>query len=125
MLILLQPDLEKAIEFYKKLGLKLKFHLKDSWAEFVVGDVKIGLCPTSGSPTQNVTGIVLQTDDLMALYNQFKDTVPFRSEPVEKVHGIMVGFEDPGGNIIDLYQPTPDKVQDLIKKSDDDAGSEH
>ena len=43
MFILMESDLHSAVEFYKKLGLELKFHLKDKWVEFRLGDIKIGL----------------------------------------------------------------------------------
>ncbi len=115
MIILLQHDLEAAVTFYKALGLPLKFHLKNSWAEFEVGPVKLGLCPVSKASPERITGIVLDVDDVKKMYHELKDTINFRSEPIEKVHGIMVSIQDPGGNVIDLYQPTPEKVQKLVK----------
>ncbi len=39
MIILLEHDLDAAVDFYKKLGLKLIFHIKESWAEFAIGSV--------------------------------------------------------------------------------------
>ncbi len=116
MLILLENDIPKAIEFYKKLGLKLQFHLENQWAEFLLGGVKIGLCPYKEELPERRTGIVFEVDDINALYNELKDTGVFVGEPVEKVHGIMLGIKDPGGNIIDLYQPTPEKVQEMVEK---------
>ena len=118
MLILMQPDIPKAIEFYQNLGLKLVFHIKDKWAEMQLGDIKIGLCPTDEKPDMLYrTGIVLQTADMQAAYTQLKDTVTFLSEPKEAIHGGMVSFQDPGNNVLDLYQPTPEKVIDLVKKT--------
>ena len=117
MVILLQPDLEKAIQFYQQLGLKQIFQLKDKWAEFKLGEVKIGLCPTSQSQEGNRTGVVLEVQDLHKAYNELKDTITFLSEPKEAVHGIMVSFTDPAGNILDLYQPTPEKLVELVKKT--------
>ena len=116
MVILLEHDLEAAVEFYKKIGLKPIFHIKDSWAEFAIGQVKLGLCPTSQKSTDRITGIVLELEDVRNFYETFKDAIPFKSEPQEKVHGIMVSLQDPGGNIIDLYQPTPERVQELVKE---------
>ena len=116
MIILLEHDLDAAIEFYKTLGLKLVFHIKESWAEFAIGPVKLGLCPTSQPPHERITGIVLEVEDVHTLYKQLKDTIQFKAEPIEKVHGIMVGIQDPGGNIIDLYQPTPQRVQKLVQE---------
>ena len=116
MLILLENDMPKAIEFYKKLGLQLQFHLENQWAEFMLGDVKIGLCPYSEPLPDRRSGIVLEVGDVKKLYNEFKDSLTFVGEPVEKVHGIMLGIKDPGGNIIDLYEPTPEKVRDMVEK---------
>ncbi len=115
MIILLEHDVDAAVAFYKKLGLKTIFHLKESWAEFAIGDVKIGLCPTKQEPRDRITGLVLEVDDIRKFYADYKDELPFRSAPLEKVHGIMASIQDPGGNIIDLYQPTPEKVQNLVK----------
>jgi len=122
MLILLEADLVKAIEFYQKLGFKLKFHLKDSWAELQLGEVKFGLAPTAQELPERRTGIVLEVDDLKAAYDALKDSVDFLGEPLEKVHGIMVSFKDPGGNILDIYQPTPEKVRDLVEKTAKEGG---
>jgi predicted enzyme related to lactoylglutathione lyase len=116
MIILLEHDLDAAVEFYKKLGLKLVFHIKESWAEFAIGPVKLGLCPTSQVSQDRVTGIVLEVDDIKTMYATLKDTIPFKAEPLEKIHGLMASIQDPGGNIIDLYQPTPHKVQKLVQE---------
>lgn len=116
MIILLEHDLDAAVEFYKKLGLKLVFHIKESWAEFAIGSVKLGLCPTSQLPHDRHTGVVLEIDDAKKMYATFKDSIQFKTEPLEKIHGIMLSIQDPGGNIIDLYQPTPQKVQKLVQE---------
>jgi len=119
MVILMQHDLVKAVEFYRDiLKLPLKFHLENKWAEFDLGCVKFGLCPISEQQDNIRTGVVLETqDDLLELYAALKETVTFLSEPVVAVHGVMVGFKDCGGNILDLYQPTLDKVKDLVKET--------
>lgn len=117
MLILMQPDIAQAIEFYQKLGLKLIFHIKDKWAEMQLGDIKIGLCPTSAAPEWQQTGIVLQVDDVYQAYASLKDEIEFVVQPKEKTHGIMARFKDPGGNLLDLYQPTPEKVVELVRKT--------
>ncbi len=122
MLILLEPDLIKAIEFYKQLGFNLKFHLKDSWAELQLGEVKFGLAPTTQELPPRRTGIVLEVDNLIAAYDALKDQVEFLDKPLEKVHGIMISFKDPGGNILDMYQPTPEKVRDFVEKSAKEGG---
>jgi catechol 2,3-dioxygenase-like lactoylglutathione lyase family enzyme len=117
MIILMQRDLAQAVEFYTSLGLKLKFHLKDKWAEFELGNVKIGLCPTDEDLGLIRTGIVLEVEDLRAFYAANKGVMEFFGEPNEAVHGIMISFKDHSGNVLDLYQPTPEKVRELMKKA--------
>lgn len=121
MVIVMQHDLGKAVEFYRDvLKLPLKFHLENKWAEFDLGCVKFGLCPISEEQDNIRTGIVLEVrEDLLKMYESLKGTVTFLNEPVVAVHGIMIGFKDVGGNILDLYQPTLDKVQDLVKETVD------
>lgn len=120
MIILLQKDLEKAIAFYQDLGLNLIFQLPDKWAEFTLGSIKIGLCPVRSEHVKTTrTGIVLNVDDLLKFYEQHKDTVTFVNEPVTKAHGIMISIKDPSGNMIDLYQPTPEKLDKAIKAGED------
>jgi predicted enzyme related to lactoylglutathione lyase len=117
MFIIMEHDLLAAIEFYTMLGFKLKFHLKNQWAEMLADNIKIGLCYIGQELPERRSGLVVQVNDLMDFYTKYKDALPFIGEPKEKVHGIMIGLKDPGGNIIDLYQPTPEKVADLIKKA--------
>ena len=116
MIILLEHDVDAAVAFYKCLGLKLVFHIKESWAEFLIGSIKLGLCPTSQKVSDRLTGIVLEVENLRQMYEKLKNELSFKSEPLEKVHGLMVSIQDPGGNIIDLYEPTPDKVQKLVQQ---------
>lgn len=119
MVILMQHDLGKAVEFYRDvLKLPLKFHLENKWAEFDLGCVKFGLCPITEVQDNIRTGIVLEVrEDLLKLYESLKGTVTFLNEPVVAVHGIMIGFKDVGGNVLDLYQPTLDKVKDLVQET--------
>lgn len=117
MLILMQPDLEAAVSFYSELGLEKRFHLQDKWAEFELAGISFGLCPISVEDLPDRrTGIVLEVTDLRAMYEKMKDANRFMGEPVEAPHGLMISMRDPGGNIIDLYQPTPEKVRELLKK---------
>ena len=116
MLILMEHDLEAAVEFYKKLGFQLKFHIKQKWAEFSIGSVKIGLCPTSQEPFDKHTGIVLEVTDIRKLQEDIENKgLVFLTEIKESVHGLMTGIKDPNGNILDLYQPTPEKVKEFVK----------
>lgn len=124
MIIFMERDLAKAVEFYKDLGFKLKFHLKDKWAEFELENVKIGLCPTSEDLGLVRTGIVLEINDLKAFVEARKGSIEFFGEPHEAVHGIMISFKDPSGNVLDLYQPTPEKVKELMRKTAQEEGND-
>lgn len=116
MLIIIEPDVEQAVEFYTKLGFEQKFHMPQKWAEFQLGDIKFGLCPADVKGDRH-TGIVLEVDDMNATAEQLKkENVNFIKEPFEAVHGIMASIKDPGGNIIDLYHPTPEKLKEFIKQ---------
>lgn len=121
MVILMQPDLDAAVAFYNELGLKLQFRMKDKWAEFDLNGVKIGLCPASGPVQESRTGIVLHCADVAQAYSSLKDSLIFLSEPVAATHGIMVSIKDPGGNILDLYQPTPEKLKETLRQTYEQA----
>lgn len=113
MVIIMENDLVAAVEFYKKLGLTLVFHVKDRWAEFKINDLQIGLCPTDEKIQFNRTGIVFEIPDLAAFYDVQKESLTFLDKPSEAAHGVMASIQDPSGNIIDLYQPTPEKLKNL------------
>lgn len=116
MLILMEGDLEKAVEFYQKLNFPVSFHLEGKWAELNIGDVKLGLAPTDQKLPDRHTGIILEVSDVKKVYDDLKNKgVEFVREPFEAVHGVMASMKDPGGNIIDLYQPTPEKVEEMVK----------
>ncbi len=119
MVILMQPDLAKAVDFYTKLGLTKKFYLEDKWAEFDLGCVKIGLCPTDQAQDNVRTGVVFEVfEDLIALHKKLQNEgLTFVNEPVVAPHGVMVGMKDPGGNVFDLYQATPDKLKEFAEKN--------
>ncbi len=123
MLILMQPDLEAAVGFYSELGLEKRFHLQDKWAEFEIAGISLGLCPieVEDLPDRR-TGIVLEVENLRELYEQMKDAERFLGEPIEAPHGLMISMRDPGGNIIDLYQPTPDTLREMVKKQAEEKG---
>ena len=134
MLIVMQPDLKAAVKFYEEtLGITKKFHLEGKWAEFDLNGTSLGLCPINAKDLPDRrTGFVLEVEDLGALYKELTgDKVQFVQEPVEALHGIMASFRDPGGNVIDLYQPTPEKVKeyaakaDAAKKFEDKDGDDH
>ena len=117
MTVLMQSDMAKAVEFYKKLGLELLFQLEGKWAEFALGQVKIGLSPAPDVQKGTYTGLILQTPDLNKLAEELKgDGVEFIAGPEVATHGIMASFLDPSGNRLDLYQPTHEKVREVLEK---------
>lgn len=123
MVIFMQKDLAKAVEFYHTLGLKQNFHLPDRWAEFDLGCVKLGLCPMEQEQDNVRTGVVFEImGDLIEMHARLKEAgITFVNEPVTAPHGVMVGVKDPGGNVFDLYQPTPEKMKDFVEKNKDKA----
>lgn len=124
MIILMERDLDAAVSFYLRLGLSLKFRMKEKWAEFDISGVKLGLCPTTQDMQGRRSGIVFEIADVRQAYEELKGEMTFVGEPVEALHGIMVSIQDPGGNILDLYQPTPEKVKELAQqvKQEDEGG---
>lgn len=118
MFILMENDIAKAVAFYQDLGLRLNFHSSNRWAEFDINGVKMGLAQTSQELPERRTGIVLEVDDVQKFYEEHKDSgIDFLSGPVEAVHGLILSFRDPGNNVLDLYQPTPEKLKEAIKKA--------
>lgn len=116
MMIVMENDLQAAVEFYQKLGLELAFNVPHRWAEFKIDGMQIGLCPTEEKIQLNRTGIVFEVADLKAFYEEHKDKITFLDAPTEAGHGVMASIQDPSGNILDLYQPTPEKIQALAEK---------
>jgi predicted enzyme related to lactoylglutathione lyase len=122
MVILMQNDLSKAVAFYKDLmGFHLKFHVSHKWAEFDINDVKLGLAETTHELPERRTGIVFGIENLRSFYEQKKNEITFIGEPVEAIHGFIISFKDPGNNILDLYQPTPEKVKAAVQKAAQEA----
>ncbi len=119
MIILMQEDLEKAVDFYKKIGLKLVFYIPGKWSEMEIGGVRIGLSPSSVPVARDRhTGVVFQVDDLMVAYHNLKDEgVVFANEPTVATHGIMVTCTDLSGNVFDFYQPTHDKLKKTLEEA--------
>ncbi len=119
MVITMHSDLEKSVEFYKMMGLKLNFHVKEKWAEFDLGGIKFGLCPTEQEYDNIRTGIVIETEeDLLKFHEKMsKKGVNFVNEPEIAAHGVMVGFKDPCGNVLDLYQATPQNMKRVVQEA--------
>lgn len=119
MIILMEaePHFEECVEFYKKIGFQLKFHLKEKWAEFNLDNIRIGLCPTGHPAFDRHTGVVLEVNDINLFEDKIKEQgITFLKEPVVALHGIMANIKDPSGNVMDVYQPTHENVEQMAKK---------
>jgi catechol 2,3-dioxygenase-like lactoylglutathione lyase family enzyme len=119
MVILMETDIEKAVAFYEAMGAHRKCLFPKSWAELTLDELTIALCHTESDQGQRRTGLVFAVEDLSGFYEKHKHTAQFLEEPVTKLHGIMVSVQDPGGNIIELYQATPEKVREFMEKNQD------
>lgn len=118
MVIVMQEDLQKGVEFYTQLGLNVVFHIPGKWCEMEVGGMRVGLCPAGTVEKGRHSGLVFQVEDLAASYESLKAAgVAFLNEPVVATHGIMVSCADPSGNMFDLYQPTHDNVKKTLQEA--------
>ena len=121
MVVLMVTDIEKAAAFYESLGAQKRCLFPKSWAELTLDGITIALCHTEQDQGQRRTGLVFAVDDLMGFYAQHKGTLTFLEEPVVKLHGIMTSLQDPSGNIVELYQATPEKVREFMEANPDFA----
>jgi predicted enzyme related to lactoylglutathione lyase len=94
-------NLEKAKEYYQKLGLSVKFDFSDNgMLAFKVGNQEpaIILKDTNKFPSTKPT-IWFVVEDVRVEYQKLKDNgVVFLSEPFEIHTGMAVEFDDPFGN---------------------------
>lgn len=114
MVILMVEDVEKAVTFYEKLGAQRRCLFPNSWAELTLEGITIALCHTTQEQGLRRTGLVFALDDLLNFYASCKDQIEFLDEPVTKLHGIMASIKDPSGNVLELYQATPEKVHEFM-----------
>jgi hypothetical protein len=118
MVILMERDIEEAVIFYEAIGARKICLFPNSWAELTLDGLTIALCHSSSDQGQRRTGLVFAVDDLQAFYKDHKNTMQFLGEPVIKLHGIMVSIQDPGGNVLELYQATPEKVREFMENKE-------
>jgi predicted enzyme related to lactoylglutathione lyase len=94
-------NLEKAKEYYKKIGFDIKFDFSNmGMVAFKVGNQEpaIILKDTKKFPEAKPT-IWFVVDDVKAEYKKLKQKgISFLSEPFEIHTGLAVEFEDPFGN---------------------------
>jgi predicted enzyme related to lactoylglutathione lyase len=122
MVVLMERDMDAAVAFYEAMGALKHTVFPGSWAEMVIGDVTVALCHTETDYGPRRTGLVFAVKDLLGFYAAHKDTYQFMHEPVTKLHGIMASIQDPSGNVIELYQPTPEKVREYMDAQKEESG---
>jgi len=104
-------DMDRALKFYHEvLGLPIALNAKEFNHAEVGPDeplTKIGLHVTGKKHRRKrVTGIVLDTEDIYALYERFrKKGVRFTRKPVKRPWGgIVADFVDPDNNEFEIVQ---------------------
>ncbi|HEV8434560.1 MAG TPA: VOC family protein [Thermoanaerobaculia bacterium] len=113
-------DVARSVEFYtKQLGFKLEQQVLPAFAQVSVGELKLALSgPTaSGSrpmpdgQTQEPGGwnrIMLSVTDLPAQIADLEAAgIHFRNQMETGPGGRQIQLEDPDGNPIELFEPTP------------------
>jgi catechol 2,3-dioxygenase-like lactoylglutathione lyase family enzyme len=111
-------DVDAAVSFYTTtLGFKLLTRTAPAFADVARGDLRLLLSgPTSSAGRvmadgrQPVPGgwnrIQLVVDDIVAEVNRLRDAgLRFRNDSIRGPGGAQIVFEDPSGNLIELFQP--------------------
>ncbi len=107
--ILYVPDMTKAVEFYKSIGLNAGY-TSPEWSEFDAG-IKFALhgpCPDSCSEYKpSETNISFGVSSAKATYETFKTMgIKVTSEPRQVCEsGYCFSFQDPFGNELSAYGP--------------------
>lgn len=102
--ILYVPDMAKAIEFYKSIGLKATMESAE-WTEFKAG-IKFALHAHDAKDyTASKTGICFGVKNAQTSYESFKALgVKVLGEPTQVCEeGRSFSFEDPFGNTLSAY----------------------
>lgn len=104
MMVFLQKDLAKGVEFYGKLGFTLRAYQEGQWAEFEVDGLVFALCPVE-TMNEGHTGVVFNVDDVEGIYAKREDLgLTCIGEPIKGGRGMVLTCADPSGNRFDLYQ---------------------
>ena len=107
-------DLEKAKEYYQRLGFSLKFDFSDKgMVAFKVGDQEPAIILKDIRKYSNVKpAIWFVVDDVRLEYEKLKEkNVMFLSEPFEIYTGLAVEFEDPFGNKLGITDYSKQKTK--------------
>lgn len=110
-------EMDSTVSFYRDvLGLNLEIRHGEDWAEFTIGDTTLALHGTRGAaaPSQGAT-VVFEVDDLDVTMRALSGRgVSFEGEVTEIPGGSgrFASFRDPGGNLVQIYQPGEHRVTD-------------
>ena len=100
-------DVPKAIEFYKKLGLRLIVHTHDAYARFecVDGDATFSLHQVTELPTGSGIIAYFEVDNLEKKVSELKQNgIVFETEITEQSWlWTEISLKDPDGNNIIIY----------------------
>ena len=112
-------DVDRAIGFYKRLGFALRQQFGPAMAILECEDLTVWLAGPRASAAKPMPDgrvpepggwnrFVLQVSDLSGLVTRLRlDGVTFRNDIVEGPGGRQILCEDPSGNVVELFEPTP------------------
>lgn len=124
-------DVEQALAFYAKLGIKESFRLHKEDGSLmlvylhVAGDRFIELFPNGPAPdpdrTQSFRHICLAVDDLTVMVEELRDNgIPIERELKEGLdHNLQAWIRDPDGNPIELMQLVESSPQRRTARGED------
>ncbi len=112
-------DVEKAIEFYERLGFEIEMHPGPGFAMLTRAELRLllntpmggggaGQAMSDGSIPQpgGWNRFQIEVDDLEATVERLASTgATFRSEIISGRGGRQVLTDDPSGNPVELFQP--------------------
>jgi predicted enzyme related to lactoylglutathione lyase len=100
-------DTARSRSFYQDvLGLRVKFDDPGRWVQFSVGDANIALGIPAEAPAGASGGIVVfEVDSLEEMRGRIESAgARIIAERDMGAHGQTLAFEDPDGNIVQLFQ---------------------
>ncbi len=102
---LMVKNMDKSIQFYEMLGLKLKHRWENHYAMMEAPGVVIGLHPADGEPEgSGDTSIGFMIDDIKEAKNLLKkNEIKFKEEDGKS--GAYLHFKDPNKNQLYFSQP--------------------
>src|SRR4051812_24669478 len=99
-----------SIAFYGELlGMPLKFHDGNSWAQFDAGGTSLALSsPEEAAPGATGTVVVLEVDNLEEV-RKLLEGIGASVTPVRDMgdHGRVMSSHDPDGNVLQIFEKKP------------------